>query len=285
MPKIGKRSAAAKLMVANMANAATSSQTLTIGAQCLITELNLPNIPHNWLLQLFLGEKVAAMARIIVLSNDMVEPPLPALGLMSHSVSYLPAEAAALVNAPSHDLTLLDGRSELTEIKSLAQLLHSAGRSRPLILVCGEGMLTTLNPDWHVDDFLLTSAGPAEIEARIRLALEKVRASADMPTGLKIDEASYSAKINGRNLDLTFKEFELLRYLADHSGQVLTREQLLSEVWGYDYFGGTRTVDVHIRRLRAKLGEMESLITTVRNVGYMLTKESRAKSEASSNTE
>jgi len=76
-----------------------------------------------------------------------------------------------------------------------------------------------------------------------------------------------------------------LRYLADHSGQVLTREQLLSEVWGYDYFGGTRTVDVHIRRLRAKLGEMESLITTVRNVGYMLIKESRAKSKASSNTE
>lgn len=247
--------------------------------------INLPKIPRKWLLQLFLGEKVAVMARIIVLSNDTVEPPLPALGLMSHSVSYLPAEAAALVNAPSHDLTLLDGRTELTEIKSLAQLLHSAGRSRPLILVCGEGMLTTLNPDWHVDDFLLTSAGPAEIEARIRLALEKVRASADMPMGLNIDEASYSAKINGRNLDLTFKEFELLRYLADHSGQVLTREQLLSEVWGYDYFGGTRTVDVHIRRLRAKLGEMESLITTVRNVGYMLTKESRAKSEASSNTE
>ena len=231
------------------------------------------------------GKKVAVMARIIVLSNDSLEPPLPALGLMSHSISYLPAEAAALVNAPSHDLTLLDGRSNLTEIKSLAQLLHSAGRSRPLLLVCGEGMLTTLNPDWHVDDFVLTTAGPAEIEARIRLALEKSRSNKEMPTGLNIDEASYSAKINGRSLDLTFKEFELLRYLADHSGQVLTREQLLSEVWGYDYFGGTRTVDVHIRRLRAKLGEMESLITTVRNVGYMLTKESRAKSEANSNTE
>lgn len=285
MPKIGKRSDAAKVRVANNANTATSSQTLTIGAQCLITESIYRKFPVSGFCSYSWGEKVAVMARIIVLSNDTVEPPLPALGLMSHSVSYLPAEAAALVNAPSHDLTLLDGRTELTEIKSLAQLLHSAGRSRPLILVCGEGMLTTLNPDWHVDDFLLTSAGPAEIEARIRLALEKVRASADMPMGLNIDEASYSAKINGRNLDLTFKEFELLRYLADHSGQVLTREQLLSEVWGYDYFGGTRTVDVHIRRLRAKLGEMESLITTVRNVGYMLTKESRAKSEASSNTE
>ncbi len=225
------------------------------------------------------------MARIIVLTNDTLQPPLPALALMNHSVSYLPAEAAALVNAPNHDLTLLDGRQDLTDVKSLAQLLHSAGRSKPLLLICGEGMLTTLNPDWHVDDFILTQAGPAEIDARIRLALERVSASAELPTGLHIDASSYSAKINGKNLDLTFKEFELLRYLADHSGQVLTRDQLLSEVWGYDYFGGTRTVDVHIRRLRAKLGEMESLITTVRNVGYMLIKESRAKSKASSNTE
>ena len=285
MPKIGNLSIAGIVNVAKIAAAATSSQTLTIGAQCLITVLNLPNFPKTELRGIFLGKEVAGMARIIVLSNDSVEPALPALGLMSHSVSYLPAEAAALVNAPNHDLTLLDGRTDLTEIKSLAQLLHSAGRSRPLLLICGEGMLTTLNPDWHVDDFILTTAGPAEIETRIRLALEKVRSSADMPTGLNIDEPSYSAKVNGRNLDLTFKEFELLRYLADHSGQVLTREQLLSEVWGYDYFGGTRTVDVHIRRLRAKLGEMESLITTVRNVGYMLTKESRAKSEANSNSE
>ena len=151
------------------------------------------------------------MARIIVLTNDTLQPPLPALALMNHSVSYLPAEAAALVNAPNHDLTLLDGRHDLTDVKSLAQLLHSAGRSRPLLLICGEGMLTTLNPDWHVDDFILTQAGPAEIDARIRLALERVSASAELPTGLNIDAASYSAKLNGRNLDLTFKEFELLR--------------------------------------------------------------------------
>ena len=79
----------------------------------------------------------------------------------------------------------------------------------------------------------------------------------------------YTAKLGGRPLDLTFKEFELLKYLAQHPGRVFTRQQLLQEVWGYDYFGGTRTVDVHVRRLRAKLGpENESLIGTVRNVGY-----------------
>ena len=84
-----------------------------------------------------------------------------------------------------------------------------------------------------------------------------------------VDEATYTAKLSGRALDLTFKEFELLKFLAQHPGRVFTREQLLQEVWGYDYFGGTRTVDVHVRRLRAKLGpEHESLIGTVRNVGY-----------------
>jgi DNA-binding response OmpR family regulator len=84
-----------------------------------------------------------------------------------------------------------------------------------------------------------------------------------------IDEAGYSVKLNGQQLDLTYTEFELLKYLAQHPGRVFSRQQLLSDVWGYDYFGGTRTVDVHVRRLRAKLGpEYESMIGTVRNVGY-----------------
>ena len=88
-------------------------------------------------------------------------------------------------------------------------------------------------------------------------------------SGLVIDDATYTAKLEGRLLDLTFKEFELIKFLAQHPGRVFTRQQLLQEVWGYDYFGGTRTVDVHVRRLRAKLGtEHETLIGTVRNVGY-----------------
>src|SRR5260370_39907038 len=86
---------------------------------------------------------------------------------------------------------------------------------------------------------------------------------------IPIDEATYSARLRGRVLELTFKEFELLKFLAQQPGRVFTGSQLLQEVWGYDYFGGTRTVDVHVRRLRAKLGaEHEALIGTVRNVGY-----------------
>lgn len=100
---------------------------------------------------------------------------------------------------------------------------------------------------------------------------------------LVIDEGTYTARLRGRPLDLTYKEFELLKYLAQHAGRVFTRAQLLQEVWGYDFFGGTRTVDVHVRRLRAKLGsEYESLIGTVRNVGYKAVRPARsnAKGEA-----
>jgi DNA-binding response OmpR family regulator len=116
------------------------------------------------------------------------------------------------------------------------------------------------------------TAGPAEVDARIRLAVG--RQSAEQTTsriqtsGITIDESSYSAKVHGKPLDLTYKEFQLLHFFATHPSRVFTREQLLSEVWGYDYFGGTRTVDVHVRRLRAKLGDLEQLIGTVRNVGY-----------------
>jgi DNA-binding response OmpR family regulator len=125
---------------------------------------------------------------------------------------------------------------------------------------------------------LLCTAGPAEVEARLRLAIGRLAAQKETEDteahvirsgGVTVDDATYTAKLDGRPLDLTFKEFELLKYLAQHPGRVFTRQQLLQEVWGYDYFGGTRTVDVHVRRLRAKLGpENESLIGTVRNVGY-----------------
>jgi DNA-binding response OmpR family regulator len=129
-----------------------------------------------------------------------------------------------------------------------------------------------------MDDVVLHTCGPAELEARIRLTIGRMQAARDddgtddhvIRSGeVVVDDASYTATIGSRPLDLTFKEFELLKYLAQHPGRVFTRDQLLQEVWGYDYFGGTRTVDVHVRRLRAKLGpEHETLIGTVRNVGY-----------------
>lgn len=140
------------------------------------------------------------------------------------------------------------------------------------MLVVTEGGLTAVSTDWGVDDVILVSAGPAEVDARVRLAMGRMtqeQVSTRIQTsGITIDESSYSAKVHGKPLDLTYKEFQLLHFFATHPSRVFTREQLLSEVWGYDYFGGTRTVDVHVRRLRAKLGDLEQLIGTVRNVGY-----------------
>jgi DNA-binding response OmpR family regulator len=86
---------------------------------------------------------------------------------------------------------------------------------------------------------------------------------------LRVDPHTYTAQLRGETMALTYKEFELLKYLAQYPGRVFSRDQLLREVWGYDYFGGTRTVDVHVRRLRAKLGpHRETMIGTVRQVGY-----------------
>lgn len=212
------------------------------------------------------------MAQLLILTSAVDSDVLPALGLLSHRSKQIPAEPAALITAPSCDLILVDARNDLVAAKALCKILSASGITVPLMLVLTEGGLTAVSADWAVDDVILETAGPAEVDARIRLvvgrqALDKT-SNKIHASGVVIDEASYSAKVRGRPLDLTYKEFELLRFLATHPSRVFTREQLLSEVWGYDYFGGTRTVDVHVRRLRAKLGDLESLIGTVRNVGY-----------------
>jgi DNA-binding response OmpR family regulator len=185
-------------------------------------------------------------------------------------------EPTALITAPEVDVILIDGRTDLPAVRSLCRLLETTGNTSPVILITTEGGLAAVNHEWGLTDVLLVDASPAEIEVRIRLATTRVESANNFEsTGeikageLSIDESTYSAKLRGRTLDLTFKEFELLKFLAQHPGRVFSRDQLLREVWGYDYFGGTRTVDVHVRRLRAKLGpENENLIGTVRNVGY-----------------
>jgi DNA-binding response OmpR family regulator len=220
-----------------------------------------------------LGKKVwRKVAQLLILTASAESEVLPALHLLSHKFRAIPAEPASLVNAPSSDVIFLDARKDLAGAKSIAKLLHTTGLSTPLIAIVTEGGLAGISAEWGVSDIILDSAGPAEIDARIRLAL--ANQSKDLggeqihTSGITIDEGSYTARVHGKPLDLTFKEFALLKFLAQHPGRVFTRDQLLSEVWGYDYFGGTRTVDVHIRRLRAKLGDLEALIGTVHNVGY-----------------
>jgi DNA-binding response OmpR family regulator len=217
------------------------------------------------------------MSELYLLTNA-AEPPseiLPALGLLLHTVRTGPADMIAFEDAVAADAILIDARHDLMSARQLCQLLRRAGAPAPVLALMTEGGLAAVTAEWGADDVVLSSAGPAEFEARLRLAIG--RRTSVLPTApdeirsgeLSIDEATYTARLRSRVLDLTFKEFELLKFLAQHPGRVFTRAHLLQEVWGYDYFGGTRTVDVHVRRLRAKLGtEHESLIGTVRNVGY-----------------
>ncbi len=127
---------------------------------------------------------------------------------------------------------------------------------------------------WHevADAFVWPSASPAEVGTRLAMVTRRTGTVGESVLRLgpvSIDPESYQVLVAGRILDLTYKEFELLRFLVDHAGRVFTRAALLQRVWGYDFYGGTRTVDVHVRRLRAKLGaEHEGVIETVRGVGY-----------------
>jgi DNA-binding response OmpR family regulator len=144
----------------------------------------------------------------------------------------------------------------------------------PLLLLISGAQLGDLDlRDDLYDDFCLSPFHPRELEARLKHLFWRVGKGGRPelleygPLVLNIE--TYQAALGGRPLDLTYMEYELLKFLATHPGKVFSRETLLSRVWGYDYYGGARTVDVHIRRLRAKLGEEHAnLIQTVRSVGY-----------------
>ena len=164
---------------------------------------------------------------------------------------------------------------ELAEDAEVKLILESrqGGDSPPVIALMDPDRLPTFDPGLGLDDFLMTTASPQELSLRVRQALWRrtgVDAKNTVRSGdLEIDLASYTVHLGGRPVELTYKEYELLRFMATNAGRVFTREALLNGVWGYDFYGGARTVDVHIRRLRAKIEDRHhAFIETVRNVGY-----------------
>ena len=211
-------------------------------------------------------------------SGERARRVLPALDLLAHTVRVAGHDVQALLSGPGPDAVLVDARHELADARDTCRLLRATGLRVPLLAVVEESGLVAVSTDWGIDDVVLTGAGAGEVEARLRLSAAR---SAGLCAGLSdglinagelvINPSTYAVKLKNAPLDLTYKEFELLRFLAQHPGRVFTRDHLLREVWGFDYFGGHRTVDVHVRRLRAKLGsEYESMIGTVRQVGYKL---------------
>ncbi|MEX0705038.1 MAG: response regulator transcription factor [Nitriliruptoraceae bacterium] len=200
---------------------------------------------------------------------------LPALEYLDHTLQDAPLDPSSSAGVATCDLVLVDGTGELRQAAAATRSVSLNELARPVVVVMSEGGLAALKISWGFDDWLLPHASPGEIETRLRLTIEQVAANRGQRAAnvgdLVVDEDSYQVRLRGQPLDLTYKEFELLKALANAPNRVFTRELLLSDVWGYDYFGGSRTVDVHVRRLRAKLGpEYEQMIVTVRGVGYKL---------------
>ena len=172
----------------------------------------------------------------------------------------------------SADLVVIavDGAAPGSETRNLPQRLKEETRL-PVITLLSSESLDVLNSTVDVDDFVMEPWNANEVVTRVRRILHR-RPDADNRDLVKcgdlaIDLAKCEVAFRGRLVELTFKEYELLKFLLSNKGRVFSREALLNKVWGYDYFGGDRTVDVHIRRLRSKLDESEC-IETVRNIGY-----------------
>jgi len=180
--------------------------------------------------------------------------------------------------SPRADVMVLDFRD--VPAAEFATIAGTHADTAVLIALVAEDQLDRIAADAPIEDFVLLPGNPAELARRVERAFRR-RHGIDSENfvrcgALTIDLSNYRVTVDGEHLVLTFKEYELLRFLAMNSGRVFTREQLLNRVWGYDYFGGARTVDVHIRRIRSKIEiRGHSFIETVRNVGYRLVAEAR----------
>lgn len=210
----------------------------------------------------FAGEVASVLAGANVITSDVR--------------SDLGSLETALAKGGPH-LIIIDARSNEPLEGIIKGIRNQPGLEEvPIIAVLPVALLSSL-PMPQLEDFVLESAPVQELAVRVLTRLTRYQSWSEgnaVKVGrLEVDVDNYKARIGNETLDLTYKEFELLRFLVTNKGRVFTREALLNRVWGYDYFGGARTVDVHIRRLRSKLGTHQGMIETVRNVGYRFNEE------------
>jgi DNA-binding response OmpR family regulator len=220
----------------------------------------------------------STVAQMLVVVPDPASPDLArTLDLAGYSWKAVSATGAVSEHEPDGGWAgaIVDATGDPDGAWSFLRAMRKhADASTPVMLLVGGAQLAELeHRDDLFDDFCLSPFHPAELEARLRHLLasdvDVQRAELVEYSELTLNLETYQASIAGRPLDMTYMEYELLKFLAQNPGKVFTREILLSRVWGYEYYGGARTVDVHIRRLRAKLGEEHAnLIQTVRSVGY-----------------
>jgi DNA-binding response OmpR family regulator len=217
--------------------------------------------------------------RIVLVSDRAPADVLPALDELLLDVKTVELSVGVVgdIRALEAEVILVDAAENPGQGHAVLRSLDEHRPKVPVVAVVERRDLERFSWDAVADELLIPGALEAEI--RLRLSMVRRRLGADEGVSVRVgplvlDTDTFRASVQGRPLDLTFKEFELLRYLAERRGRVFTRPTLLREVWGYDFYGGTRTVDVHIRRLRAKLGPaFEHLIETVRGVGYRAAEE------------
>ena len=215
-----------------------------------------------------------AVIRVVLLTDRtpaQVLPGAPPL-LLDLKTEHLSVATVAEALALGPDAVLVDAAENSGQGHAVLHALRERGPRIPVLAVVERRDVDRFPWEEVADDVIFPGAPEGEI--RLRFALTRRRTGTGEETAIRLgpivlDPSTYRVSLEGTPLDLTFKEFELLRYLAERRGRVFTRPALLREVWGYDFYGGTRTVDVHVRRLRAKLGPAhEGLIETVRGVGY-----------------
>lgn len=213
------------------------------------------------------------MRKVLIIGGQNLLPFRRGLEEEGYDVTLMaPGDAGASGDYPADVIVLeMAAKAEDAEVKLILDG-RPKGKRPPIIVLIDVNRLSSLDADLGLDDFLVTTSSPQELSLRVRRALWRRRGADAKNTvrsgDLEIDLASYTVHLAGRPVELTYKEYELLRFLATNAGRVFTREALLSKVWGYDFYGGARTVDVHVRRLRSKIEERHTFIETVRNVGY-----------------
>ena len=218
------------------------------------------------------------MPRIFIIANESEQSRKLRAELAKRDLDCLIVpyndEAIEQITGQSLGVMLLD----MDEVTADSEAWELAQRIRqdmniPLIALMSREKLNSL--DSSVDDFVVKPCEVDEVTARIKRIL-KQKGSIDSEDIIKcgdlvIDLAKYEVSLNDKPIMLTFREYQLLKFLASNKGKVFTREALLNKVWGWDYYGGDRTVDVHIRRLRSKIEDpTHTFIETVRNIGYRL---------------
>jgi DNA-binding response OmpR family regulator len=217
---------------------------------------------------------------VIITERDRQEPML-ALGeqlrRLGYNVHAIPRTTLQYTNrVPTPQVVLVDvGSREFQNFANATIAIQTVWEYVPIILLARADEISRIRFGPTLHDFISLPSSPGEIEARIRFALWKTQGARVESTdslqieGLRMNMSTYEVWVDNHRIDLTYKEFELLKFFISHRRRVFTRTEVLEQVWENDYFGGTRTVDVHIRRLRAKLGDrIGNLIQTVRNVGY-----------------